>query len=271
MGRRYTLIATLAICVVGLSVALFLVLHYPSGPLFVKETPTVHDGDTVYYEQRSFCLLTQGVRLLGIAAPELGETGGEDAKEALQSLVNEYDGRLWIDAPPEVQNDPHCRLVGILLGHRGDRVSVNERLVAEGRARICKMQNSSNKLKNLEQRLLEAQIEAVMNRKGRWAEGGEVVIAAIQYWTDPEQVVLVNRGEKPAPVEDWYLFDPEPERSGRFRLEDVLDMSTVPPRTAVLFTTRKQWDDKGDSAELYDHDPYQEGEPLDVYEYKEFH
>lgn len=270
MRRKYLLIAVSGICVAGLVVALFLVFHYPSGLLFVNEIPTVHDGDTIYYKQHSFCRPTRGVRLLGIATPELDEAGGEDSQEAFESLVNECRGRLWIDAPSEAQNDPHCRLVAILLAHPRDQVSVNERLVAEGWARICKMQNSSDKLENLEQRLLEAQIEAAINRRGHWAEGGDVVIAAIQYWTDPEQVVLVNRGEGAVSVEDWYLLDPEPERSGLFRLGDVLDLSMIPPKTAVSFTTKEQWNNKRDSAELYDHDSHEGGEPLDVYEYKGF-
>jgi endonuclease YncB( thermonuclease family) len=271
MRRKYLLIVVSGICVAGLAVALFLVFHHPSSLSFVNEIPTVHDGDTIYYQQHSFCRPTRGVRLLGIATPELDEAGGEDAQEAFQALVNECGGRLWIDAPSEVQNDPYCRLIAILLVHRHDKVSVNEQLVADGWAHICKMQGYSDQLKNFEQRLLKAQIEAAINRRGRWAEGGDVVIAAIQYWTDPEQVVLVNRGEESVSVEDWYLLNPEPERSGLFRLEDVLDMSIIPPRTAVSFKTKKQWDNEGDSAELYDHDPHEGGEPLDVYEYKKFH
>lgn len=270
MRRKYLLIGVSGICVAVLAVALFLVFHHPSGLLFVNEIPTVHDGDTIYYTQHSFCRPTRGVRLLGIATPELDEAGGEDSQEAFESLVNECRGHLWIDAPSEVQNDPHCRLIAILLVHQHDQVSVNERLVAEGWARICKMQNSSDKLENLEQRLLEAQIEAAINRRGRWAEGGDVVIAAIQYWTDPEQVVLVNRGEGAVSVEDWYLLDPEPERSGLFRLEEVLDQSMIPSMTAISFTTTRQWNDKGDSAELYDHEPRDDGEPLDVYKFKGF-
>lgn len=270
MRRKYLLIAVSGICAAGLVVTLFLVFHHPSGLLFVNEIPNVHDGDTIYYQQHSFCRPTRGVRLLGIATPELDEAGGEDAQEAFQARVNECGGRLWIDAPSEVQNDPHCRLIAILLVHQHDQVSVNERLVAEGWARICKMQDYSDQLKNFEQRLLKAQIEAAINRRGRWAEGGDVVIAAIQYWTDPEQVVLVNRGEESVSVEDWYLLDPEPERSGLFRLGDVLDLSMIPPKTAVSFTTKEQWNNKRDSAELYNHDPHEGGEPLDVYEYKGF-
>ena len=270
MRRKYLLIVVSGICVVGLAVTLLLVLHHPSGLLFVNEIPNVRDGDTIDYQQHSFCLPTQGIRLLGIDAPELKDPEGGNAQEAFHALVDECDGRLWIDAPPEAQNDPHCRLIAILLVHRHDKVSVNEQLVADGWAQIYKMQDSSDQLKSFEQCLLKAQIEAAINRRGRWAEGGDVVIAAIRYWTDPEQVVLVNRGEESVSVEDWYLLDPEPERSGLFRLEDVLDMSIIPPRTAVSFTTRKQWDNKGDSAELYDHAPHEGGEPLNVYEYKGF-
>jgi len=271
MRRRYFLIVVLGICVVGLAAALFLALHHPSGLLFVNEIPNVHDGDTIYYQQHSFCLPTQGVRLLGIDTPELKDPEGKDAQENLQSIVSECGGRLWIDAPSEVQNDPHCRLIAILLVHQHDQVSVNEQLVADGWAHIYKMQDSSDQLKNFEQRLVKAQIEAAINRRGRWAEGGDVVIAVIQYWTDPEQVVLVNRGEESVSVEDWYLLDPEDQRPGRghFRLGEELDQPMISSKTAVSFTTREQWaNDHGERAELYDHEPHEGDRPVDVYEYK---
>ncbi|NIA09560.1 MAG: hypothetical protein GWP10_07495 [Nitrospiraceae bacterium] len=272
MRRKYLLIVVSGICVAGLAVALFLVFHHPSGLLFVNEIPIVHDGDTIYYKQHSFCRPTRGVRLLGIATPELDEAGGEDAQEAFQALVNEWGGRLWIDAPAEVQNDPYCRLIAILLAHQHDKVSVNEQLVADGWAHIYKMQDSSDQLKNFEQRLLEAQIDAVINRRGRWAAGNDVVIAAIQYWTDSEQVVLVNRGEKPVSVENWYLLalDLADKHRGLFRLGDVLDQSMIPPKVAVSFTTKKQWIDKGGKGKLYDHRPDEGSQPVDVYKYEGF-
>ena len=267
MRRRSVFIAATGLCIAGLAIAVILVTHKPSGLLFVSEIPNVHDGDTIYYQERSFCLPTQGVRLLGIDTPELAEAGGHNAQDAFQDIVDECDGRFWIDAPEEVQDDPNRRLVAILLVNQRDQVSVNEQLVLDGWARIYRMPDSSDKLQGLEQRLLKAQIEAALNRRGNWAEGGDVVVAAIQYWTDPEQVVLVNRGEESVPVEDWYLLDPEPERPNLFRLQDVFDMPAIPPMTSVSFVTRKQWDNAGDSAELYDQHPNEGASPLDIYEY----
>jgi len=267
--RRVRIVAVvLGICVVGLAIALFLALREPSGLLLVSEVPTVHDGDTIYYRQYSFCRPTQGVRLLGINSPELDEAGGKASQEAFQFLVDNYHGKLWLDAPSEVQNDPYCRLVAVLLIHKHDQVSVNEQLVAAGRACIYKMQDPSDQLRNFEQRLLEAQVEAAINRRGCWSEGGDVVIAAIQYWTNPEQVVLVNRGEESVSVDDWYLLNPEPKRSEKVRLGNVLKQPIIASESAISFTTQRTWaNDHGERAELYDHDPHENDKPVDVYEY----
>jgi len=131
------------------------------------------------------------------------------------------------------------------------------------------MQDSSDQLKNFEQRLVKAQIEAAINRRGRWAKGGDVVIAAIQYWTDPEQVVLVNRGEEAVSLENWYLVDPEEKRPGVLKLGEKLDQPTILPKADVSFTTQEWWaNDHGERAELYDHEPHEGDRPVDVYEYK---
>ena len=117
----------------------------------------VIDGDTIEIETG------QRVRYLGINAPEMSETWGEEAKRQNDRLTLHKNVRLELD---RVKVDKYNRILAYIWV--GD-VMINEKLLKDGYAKL-NIYSDEPKLKYLE-RLRAAQNLAKEHRDGLWYYG----------------------------------------------------------------------------------------------------
>lgn len=269
MKRKAALAGGAAIIVLAVAVGLWLGLHQRTEYVSIRDKVIVDDGDTFYFENQFINLpsgnSTNKVRLLGIDAPEEGKYY-EKAKELLENQIGLSGRTVYMKIPDEPQDQLGTwgRLLALVYLDKTYEQSLNEILVEEGMAIIYKPPKSLEDLQIVSDCLLDAQVQAAFDRKGRWNTDQQVVIAAIRYWGSPERIVLINRGDRVISMEGWYLIDAAPERPHRFELAAEISPPEIRPGSMVHFSTEKVWNDDGDTARLYD----DQGSLVDTYQYK---
>lgn len=138
----------------------------------IYKVTKVIDGDTIEIETG------QRVRYLGINAPEMSETWGEEAKRKNSTLINNKPVRIELD---RVKVDKYNRVLAYVW--TGDTM-INERLLKDGYAKLDIYSNEP-KLKYLE-RLKAAEKQAKEHRDGLWYYGWNKSIPV--YWPEsPEK------------------------------------------------------------------------------------
>lgn len=272
MKRKAVLVIGAAIIVLAVALGLWFGLHRRTEYVSIRDKIIVDDGDTFYFENQFVSLpsgnSTNKVRLLGIDAPEEGQDWYEKAKELLKNQIG-LSGRtiyIYMKIPDEPQDQLGTwrRLLALVYLDKACEKSLNEMLIEEGLSIIYKPPKSLEDLKIVSDCLLDAQVQAAFDRKGRWNTDQQVVIAAIRYWGSPEQVVLINRGDHVISLEGWYLIDVAPERPHKFDLATETSPPEIRPGSMVRFSTERVWNDDGDTARLYD----DQGILIDTYQYK---
>ncbi len=170
----------------------------------------INDGDTVDLDRQ--ILGKTRVRYTGIDTPEITpsvECFGNEATERNRQLV--ANKTVWIELDKRTMGG-QGRLLAYV--HTAPDLSlesmVNYKLLLEGYAKIYKVEENQKYVDAFR----EAQLNAVFARQGMWGEGGcgghpnaDVVIAAIQYWSDDEFVVVLNRGDNDVSLAGWTLSD----------------------------------------------------------------
>ncbi len=99
---------------------------------------SVHDGDT-------FTLTTgEKVRLADLNAPELGDTGADEATDYLRSLVNQKT--VYLDVDDKYETDSFGRLVCVVyVSHNSTHyLNVNEALISGGYVEARNYDNEFN-------------------------------------------------------------------------------------------------------------------------------
>jgi len=270
MKRKAVLVIGAAIIVLAVALGLWFGLHRRTEYVSIRDKIIVDDGDTFYFENQFVSLpsgnSTNKVRLLGIDAPEEGQDWYEEAKEFFESQVGPSERTINMKVPdePHDQLDKWRRLLALVCLDKACEKSLNEMLIEEGLSIIYKLPKSLEDLQIVSDSLLDAQVQAAFDRKGRWNTDPQVVVAAIRYWGSPEQVVLINRGDHVISLEGWYLIDAAPERPHRFDLATEISPPEIRPGSMVHFSTERVWNDDGDTARLYDN----QGSLVDTYQYK---
>lgn len=118
----------------------------------------VIDGDTIHV------IGGEKVRLIGIDAPGINETGGEEALEKLQTLVEDKEVELEFDPKVELGlRDPYGRLLAYIWVKN---ILVNEKLVKQGLAKVVSEEIQRDF--KYKARFLEAQKYAQENKLGIW-------------------------------------------------------------------------------------------------------
>jgi endonuclease YncB( thermonuclease family) len=272
MKRKAALVGGAAIIVLAVALGLWFGLprrtEYVS--IRIRDKVIVDDGDTFHFENQFVSLpsgnSTNKVRLLGIDAPEEGQVRYKEAKEFLESQIGLSERTIYMKIPddPQDQLGKWRRLLTVVYLDKAYEQSLNEMLIEEGVAILYKPPKSLEDLQIVSDSLLDAQVQAAFDRKGRWNTDQQVVIAAIRYWGSPEQVVLINRGDHVVSMEGWYLIDAAPERPHRFELATEISPPEIRPGSMVHFSTERVWNDDGDTARLYD----DQGILIDTYQYK---
>jgi endonuclease YncB( thermonuclease family) len=170
------------------------------------------DGDTVDFSP-SVVGKTR-VRYTGIDTPEIA-VGEEKPAECLANGATERNQQLtegkevWLELDERTVDN-----IGRLLAyvHTAPDLTldsmVNYRLLLEGYAKIYKVEENWRYVDEFR----NAQIEAVANRRGMWSECGgyadaDIVIAAIQFWSSDEFVVILNRGAQAVNLDGWTISD----------------------------------------------------------------
>lgn len=124
------------------------------------------DGDTIEIETG------QRVRYLGINAPEMQETWGEEAKRQNDRLVFHKNVRLELD---RIKTDKYGRILAYVWVAG---VMVNEQLLKDGYAKL-NVYSDEPRLKYLE-RFRAAQAQAKEHRDGLWYYGWNKSVPV--YW-----------------------------------------------------------------------------------------
>ena len=270
MKRKTALVGGAAVIVLAVAVGIWFGLHLSTEYVSVRDKIIVDDGDTLHFENELASLhsgnSTNKVQLLGIDAPEEGQDWYEEAKKFLESQVGLSERIIYMKVPddPQDQLGTWKRLLALVYLDKASEQSLNEMLIEEGMAIIYELPKSLKDLKIVSDSLLDAQVQAAFDRKGRWNTDQQVVIAAVHYWGSPEQVVLINRGDHVISMEGWYLIDAAPERPHRFELATEISPPEIRPGSMVSFSTERVWNDDGDTARLYDN----QGSLVDTYQYK---
>jgi len=270
MKRKAVLVIGAAIIVLAVALGLWFGLHRRTEYVSIRDKIIVDDGDTFYFENQLVSLpsrnSTNKVRLLGIDAPEAGQDWYEKAKEFFERQISLSERTIYMKIPDEPQDQlgKWRRLLAVVYLDKACEQSLNEMLIEKGLSIIYKLPKSLEDLKIVSDCLLDAQVQAAFDRKGRWNTDQQVVIAAIRYWGSPEQVVLINRGDHVISLEGWYLIDAAPERPHKFDLATEISPPEIRPGSMVRFSTERVWNDDGDTARLYD----DQGILVDTYQYK---
>ncbi len=99
------------------------------GELWSGYVKNVLDGDTIDVSFNTCGI--QGVRLMGINAPEIGEEGYEEAKEFLNETCMWEEVKLDVD--DKVQYDLYYRILAVVYANE---TNLNEKMVREGYAEV---------------------------------------------------------------------------------------------------------------------------------------
>jgi len=270
MKRKAALVGGAAVIVLAVAVGIWFGLHRGTDYVSIRDKIIVDDGDTFHFENKFVSLpsgnSTSKVRLLGIDAPEKGQDGYEEAKAFLESQAGLSERTIYMRVPddPQDQLDTWERLLAVAYLDKASEQGLNEMLIKEGMAIIYEPPKSLQDLQIVSDGLLNAQVQAAFDRKGRWNTDQQVMIAAVRYWGSPEQVVIINRGDHVISIEGWYLIDAAPERPNRSELTTQISPPEIRPGSMVRFSTERVWNDDGDTARLYD----DQGILVDSYQYK---
>jgi len=268
MKRKGVLLGGAVVIALAIALGCWFGLHRGTEYLSIRDKIIVDDGDTLHFENQLVNLhsgnSTNKVRLLGIDAPENGQDGYEEAKAFLESHVGLSERTIYMKVPdePEDQLGTWKRLLALVYLDKACEESLNKMLIEEGLAIIYKQPKSLRDTEAVSDTLLDAQVQAAFNRKGRWNADRQVVIAAIRYWGVPDKVVLANRGDSIVSLNGWRVIDKNPKEDRVFNLEG--EIGPEEQRSFSTSTTRPVWNDHGDTAELYD----AQGILVDSYQYK---
>ncbi|MCX6096787.1 MAG: thermonuclease family protein [Candidatus Bipolaricaulota bacterium] len=226
----------------------------------------VTDGDTIRTSTPQLRLrsgaITNSIRLAGIDAPEGGTPWSEEAKDALASLVAK--NRLSVRQVHVSENSNWDRALGFVF-KSGDPLSLNETMLAAGWARVYTCEETES---DLQAKMVQAQLDAVRNRRGFWSNQQDLVIAAIQYWLEDEQLFLMNRGTVELSLDDLYIEDAAPSSPHRLSVVEEAGRSSILPGETLEIRTRRVWNDGGDQADLHRLRPDGPREEIDSYVYK---
>jgi|GEM_PF-2582378 len=251
MGKTRIWLASAAVLAVGISLGVYFLGFHNRQPFPVGTISSAGeaDGDTFFFQRTRGARLPNAansikVRLLGIDAPDKCKEdedpcflcASRDAAAAnLGTRRGHEEYRLILYGQ---DSSPDKRWLGVLYPNREKAMSLNERMVREGFARVYKVKIERNTMKEreferrlqdvalLEQQLLTAQVSAALDRAGMWADPryrDGVHIAAIRYWGNDEIVVLANFGDTAVDLSALVIRDDAPERP-----------STVPAGARVL-------------------------------------
>ncbi len=260
-------------------------------PLQMASVVRVDDGDTIIIDRD--ILNGEGgkypekIRYMGIDTPEI-----HPHLECYGNAAARYNAALLSTGPVCVElGERKADGIGRTLGYVYTNCSadiqsmVNYQLLYEGYAFIYKAAEDWKYVDAFR----DAQIDAVLHRRGLWGDCGEytasnVVIAAIQFWSDDEFVVILNRGDTDVDLNGWSLTDTQ-GHTYEFREGDYLpawsnsDGAPLPLVTvhsgrcagqtsvdAHRWTTAYIWNDTGDTAYLKDGS----GNTVSVYDHKGF-
>jgi len=269
MKRKAVLVGGAAVIVLAVAVGTWFGLHRGTDYVSIRDKIIVDDGDTFHFEKRFVSLpsgnSTSKVRLLGIDAPEKGQDSYEEAKAFLEGQAGLSERTIYMRIPDEPQDQLTWeRLLAVVYMDSACEQSLNEMLAKEGMAIIYEPPKSLANVQIVCDSLLDAQVQAAFDRKGRWNTDQQVMITAVRYWGSPEQVVIINRGDHVISIEGWYLMDAAVERPHVLKLATQISPPEIRPGSMVRLSTERVWNDAGDIARLYD----DQGILVDSYQYK---
>ena len=203
------------------SILLFSFLIYgEEAELLPVQGIRAEDGDTILVQLSDGT--RQDVRYASINAPGLDQCSGEDAAKLNDKLIR--GKKLWLDRHQikggyEMARE---RLVAhvFLSPTITQTSSISVLLVAAGLARLDVFHPSDTAIRNGDDfsvrftgLIIDAQIDAVKNRRGLWKKcdsyrQADLKIAAVKQWSDDEVVYVINRGKQPIDLtKGWVLKD----------------------------------------------------------------
>jgi endonuclease YncB( thermonuclease family) len=267
MKKVGILVVAAAILATAIGLAVYFVAFHNRGFPVGTISPTGEaDGDTFSFQRTHGASLPSGadkVRLLGIDAPDKCE-GDEDpcflcgerdqAAQGLRQAAGSEEFRLERYGQASLG-----RWLGIAYPVRNGDQSLNERLVREGFARIYKIDAESLSdpefPAGFEERLLEAQVEAALDRVGMWSDpkyNDGVHIVAIRYWGDNERVILVNFSETPTSLSNLTILGDAKEEPSKIPAGN----KTLEARESESISCLKgTWRDEGAKVFLVETEP----------------
>lgn len=176
----------------------------------------VVDGDTLQV-QLGERITT--VRYAAISAPERTTLLGKKALHLAEQQLEKQE-EVWLEAEQAEEGllrDSQGRILAYVWSDAKGGTLLQEVLVREGLAALDPRNlkdttpSTTFELRYIE-RLLRAQEQAALERKGWWGDQGpfpkaSVVIFWVRYWGE-EEVWLLNRGQEPwRPQEGWVIKD----------------------------------------------------------------
>lgn len=209
-----------------------------TGPTDDGVNDGINDGDTVDLDGE--VLGKTRIRYTGIDTPEITpgvECFANEATERNRQLVG--NKTVWIELDERTVGG-QGRLLAYV--HTSPDLAldsmVNYKLLLEGYAKIFKVEENWRYVDAFR----DAQLNAVFARQGMWGEGScgdnpnaDVVIAAIQYWSDDEFVVILNRGNNDVNLAGWTLSD---EAGHTFTFSGDYDLQAWSPIIGLSLSTR---------------------------------
>jgi len=178
----------------------------------------VRDGDTVKVRLPDNAVMD--VRYVGMAAPELEQESllGLESQERNQELLT--TGKVWLEVKSTAAGyltDRNQRVLAHVFveADNADLILVQEQLVAEGLGMVDLRQDfqPGGFSSRYADKLIAAQIDAAFAQRGIWSlsefsKDKDLIIAAINFWSDEEAVYLINRGTEAIELaEDRVLKD----------------------------------------------------------------
>jgi len=180
----------------------------------------VRDGDTIEVEFDDSAGFVHAIRLVGIDTPDSSDPclkNLDDEATRKLEVLKEESLLIGLGSTNSTfvpySTDSFSRLLGLVQTPESE-MPIQVRLVQEGLARLDVRQNqnnfeissdpdkfaSSRPFEEYFQQIIEAQLQAAQNREGWWSEycdsfgEADLVIAAIDFWNEPQVVYLLNRG-----------------------------------------------------------------------------
>jgi endonuclease YncB( thermonuclease family) len=178
----------------------------------------VRDGDTVKVRLPDNAVMD--VRYVGMAAPELEQESllGLESQERNQELLT--TGKVWLEVKSTAAGyltDRNQRVLAHVFveADNADLILVQEQLVTEGLGMLDLRQDfqPGGFGSRYADKLIAAQIDAAFAQRGIWSlwafsKDKNLIIAAINFWSDEEAVYLINRGTEAIELaDDWVLKD----------------------------------------------------------------